>query len=64
MDFDGAKDGDIAIVNGGAAKKTFKFDRVYMPTDNQGISNYAGVSIGPLCPLQFLCFFRHERSKW
>uniref|UniRef100_A0A0E0GFZ2 Kinesin motor domain-containing protein n=1 Tax=Oryza nivara TaxID=4536 RepID=A0A0E0GFZ2_ORYNI len=35
VDFDGAKDGDIAIVNGGAAKKTFKFDRVYMPTDNQ-----------------------------
>ncbi|KAF0916152.1 hypothetical protein E2562_000749 [Oryza meyeriana var. granulata] len=35
VDFDGAKDGDIAIVNGGTAKKTFKFDRVYTPADNQ-----------------------------
>ncbi|XP_040378751.1 kinesin-like protein KIN-14E [Oryza brachyantha] len=35
VDFDGAKDGDIAVVTGGTAKKSFKFDRVYMPTDNQ-----------------------------
>uniref|UniRef100_A0A0D9VNL2 Kinesin-like protein n=1 Tax=Leersia perrieri TaxID=77586 RepID=A0A0D9VNL2_9ORYZ len=35
VDFDGAKDGEIAVVNGGTARKTFKFDRVYMPTDNQ-----------------------------
>ncbi|KAL5209895.1 hypothetical protein ABZP36_005518 [Zizania latifolia] len=35
VDFDGAKDGDIGIVNGGTAKKTFKFDRVYTPMDDQ-----------------------------
>ncbi|KAG8073135.1 hypothetical protein GUJ93_ZPchr0006g40982 [Zizania palustris] len=35
VDFDGAKDGDIGILNGGTAKKTFKFDRVYTPTDDQ-----------------------------
>ncbi|KAL5217241.1 hypothetical protein ABZP36_017925 [Zizania latifolia] len=35
VDFDGAKDGEIGILNGGTAKKTFKFDRVYTPTDDQ-----------------------------
>ncbi|KAM0902479.1 hypothetical protein ACQ4PT_019263 [Festuca glaucescens] len=33
VDFDGANDGDIGIMNG--AKKTFKFDRVYTPKDDQ-----------------------------
>uniref|UniRef100_J3LJ82 Kinesin motor domain-containing protein n=1 Tax=Oryza brachyantha TaxID=4533 RepID=J3LJ82_ORYBR len=40
VDFDGAKDGDIAVVTGGTAKKSFKFDRVYMPTDNQVLDGY------------------------
>ncbi|KAM3262974.1 hypothetical protein ACQJBY_053246 [Aegilops geniculata] len=35
VDFDGANDGDIGIINGGTAKKTFKFDRVYTPKDDQ-----------------------------
>ncbi|CAM0870939.1 unnamed protein product [Alopecurus aequalis] len=35
VDFDGANDGDIGIANGGTAKKTFKFDRVYTPKDDQ-----------------------------
>ncbi|VAI11830.1 unnamed protein product [Triticum turgidum subsp. durum] len=35
VDFDGANDGDIGIMNGGTAKKTFKFDRVYTPKDDQ-----------------------------
>jgi hypothetical protein len=35
VDFDGANEGDIGIMNG--AKKTFKFDRVYTPKDDQGI---------------------------
>ncbi|TYH38301.1 hypothetical protein ES332_D12G101400v1 [Gossypium tomentosum] len=34
VDFDAAKDGDIGILTG-ASKKTFKFDRVYTPKDNQ-----------------------------
>ena len=46
VDFDGANDGDIGIMNGGTAKKTFKFDRVYTPKDDQGISRYFGVVIG------------------
>ncbi|KAM0896676.1 hypothetical protein ACQ4PT_023046 [Festuca glaucescens] len=33
VDFDGSNDGDIGIMNG--AKKTFKFDRVYTPKDDQ-----------------------------
>ncbi|XP_044367620.1 kinesin-like protein KIN-14E [Triticum aestivum] len=33
--FDGANDGDIGIMNGGTTKKTFKFDRVYTPKDDQ-----------------------------
>ncbi|KAL6847623.1 hypothetical protein ACP4OV_022649 [Aristida adscensionis] len=35
VDFDGANDGDIVIANGGPTKKTFKFDRVYTPKDDQ-----------------------------
>ncbi|XP_044983353.1 kinesin-like protein KIN-14E isoform X1 [Hordeum vulgare subsp. vulgare] len=35
VDFDGANDGDIGIMNGGTTKKTFKFDRVYTPKDDQ-----------------------------
>ncbi|KAG9440162.1 hypothetical protein H6P81_020327 [Aristolochia fimbriata] len=36
VDFDGAKDGDLGILtNGGPAKKTFKFDRVFTPKDDQ-----------------------------
>ncbi|XWS41672.1 hypothetical protein CRYUN_Cryun17cG0102500 [Craigia yunnanensis] len=35
VDFDAAKDGDLGILTGGSTKKTFKFDRVYTPKDNQ-----------------------------
>ncbi|XVF59122.1 hypothetical protein PTKIN_Ptkin07bG0249900 [Pterospermum kingtungense] len=35
VDFDAAKDGDLGILTGGSNKKTFKFDRVYTPKDNQ-----------------------------
>ncbi|XP_077233526.1 di-glucose binding protein with Kinesin motor domain-containing protein isoform X2 [Tasmannia lanceolata] len=35
-DFEAAKDGDLGILTGGGStKKTFKFDRVYTPKDNQ-----------------------------
>lgn len=37
MDFDGAKDGELAILMGGSNKKMFKFDRVYTPKDDQGM---------------------------
>ncbi|KAL6660269.1 hypothetical protein ACP70R_002391 [Stipagrostis hirtigluma subsp. patula] len=37
VDFDGANDGDIIIANGGTTKKTFKFDRVYTPKDDQAV---------------------------
>ncbi|XP_074573215.1 kinesin-like protein KIN-14E [Curcuma longa] len=35
IDFDAAKDGEIGIMASGTTKKSFKFDRVYMPKDNQ-----------------------------
>ncbi|XP_042393558.1 kinesin-like protein KIN-14E isoform X2 [Zingiber officinale] len=35
IDFDAAKDGEIGTVAGGTTKKSFKFDRVYTPKDNQ-----------------------------
>ncbi|KAF8780369.1 hypothetical protein HU200_001481 [Digitaria exilis] len=35
VDFDGANDGDITITNAGTTKKTFKFDRVFTPKDDQ-----------------------------
>ncbi|KAK8556728.1 hypothetical protein V6N12_003123 [Hibiscus sabdariffa] len=35
VDFDAAKDGDLGILTGGSTKKTFKFDRVYTPKDDQ-----------------------------
>ncbi|KAM3283226.1 kinesin-like protein KIN-14R [Capsicum chacoense] len=37
VDFDVAKDGELGIVNGSSTKKTFKFDRVYTPRDDQGV---------------------------
>jgi len=36
VDFEAAKDGDIGIISSGSTKKTFKFDRVFTPKDNQG----------------------------
>jgi len=36
VDFEAAKDGDLGIMSGGSTKKTFKFDRVFTPKDNQG----------------------------
>lgn len=38
MDFEAAKDGDL-VVNG-PTKKSFKFDRVYTPKDDQGRKNF------------------------
>ncbi|XP_030455870.2 kinesin-like protein KIN-14R isoform X2 [Syzygium oleosum] len=35
VDFDAAKDGDLGILTGGATRKTFKFDKVYTPKDDQ-----------------------------
>ncbi|GAV68571.1 Kinesin domain-containing protein/Malectin domain-containing protein [Cephalotus follicularis] len=35
VDFNAAKDGDLAILTGGSTKRSFKFDRVYTPKDNQ-----------------------------
>lgn len=37
VDFDAAKDGELAILNAGSTKKTFKFDCVYSPKDDQGV---------------------------
>lgn len=36
-DFDAAKDGCLGIQTSGSTKKSFKFDRVYTPKDDQGI---------------------------
>ncbi|KAL3527570.1 hypothetical protein ACH5RR_012226 [Cinchona calisaya] len=35
VDFDAAKDGELGILNGGSMKKTFKFDCIYTPKDDQ-----------------------------
>ncbi|XP_047959009.1 kinesin-like protein KIN-14R [Salvia hispanica] len=35
MDFDAANDGDLGIAANGSNKKSFKFDRVYTPKDDQ-----------------------------
>ncbi|GAB2286830.1 hypothetical protein Dimus_021221 [Dionaea muscipula] len=35
LDFDGAEDGEIGVLTGGSNKKSFKFDRVYTPKDDQ-----------------------------
>ncbi|GER34517.1 kinesin-4 [Striga asiatica] len=35
IDFDAAKDGELGIYSNGSTKKTFKFDRVYSPKDDQ-----------------------------
>ncbi|XP_078154287.1 kinesin-like protein KIN-14E isoform X1 [Carex rostrata] len=35
VDFDTARDGEIGILTGGATKKTFKFDRIFTPKDDQ-----------------------------
>mgnify|MGYP004711502581 CR=1 FL=1 len=41
VDFDAAKDGELGILNAGSMKKTFKFDRVYTPKDDQGVYFYS-----------------------
>ncbi|CAK7339648.1 unnamed protein product [Dovyalis caffra] len=35
VDFDAGKDGDLEVLTGASARKTYKFDRVYSPRDNQ-----------------------------
>ncbi|GAA0184698.1 microtubule binding motor protein [Lithospermum erythrorhizon] len=35
VEFDGANDGELVVLTGGSLKKTFKFDRVYSPKDDQ-----------------------------
>ncbi|KAG8383643.1 hypothetical protein BUALT_Bualt04G0035300 [Buddleja alternifolia] len=35
VDFDTAKDGELGILSNGPTKKSFKFDRVYTPKDDQ-----------------------------
>lgn len=37
VDFDAAKDGFLGILLSGSTKKTYKFDHVYMPKNDQGI---------------------------
>lgn len=36
VDFDAAKDGCLGILTNGSTKKSFRFDRVYTPKDDQG----------------------------
>lgn len=40
VDFDAAKDGCLGILSGGSTKKSFKFDRVYSPKDDQSKYTY------------------------
>lgn len=50
VDFDAAKDGELGVVN--STKKTFKFDRVYTPKDDQGVTYI----------LHHLCVCRHLKT--
>lgn len=36
VDFDAASNGELGVLNSGSTKKTFRFDRVFTPNDNQG----------------------------
>lgn len=38
VNFDAAKDGELGVISNGSTKKTFKFDRVYSPNDDQGFT--------------------------
>ena len=40
VDFSGAKEGELGVLTSGSTKKTFKFDRVFTPNDDQGIVRY------------------------
>lgn len=40
VDFDAAKDGELGIINNGSTRKTYKFDRVYSPQDDQGAYSF------------------------
>lgn len=65
VDFDAAKEGSLGILTGGTTKKSFKFDRVYTPKDDQG-NIYIHISVFWLihqqyfdfvkCLLLFFCF--------
>ncbi|KAI3747557.1 hypothetical protein L6452_10049 [Arctium lappa] len=35
VDFDAAGNGELGVLNSGSTKKTFRFDRVFTPSDNQ-----------------------------
>nr|XP_043632791.1 kinesin-like protein KIN-14R [Erigeron canadensis] len=35
VDFDTAENGELGVLNSGSTKKTFRFDRVFTPNDNQ-----------------------------
>ncbi|XP_023735541.1 kinesin-like protein KIN-14R [Lactuca sativa] len=35
VDFDAASNGELGVLNSGSTKKTFRFDRVFTPNDNQ-----------------------------
>ena len=40
LDFESAKDGDLTVMSNGAPKRTFKFDVVFGPQDEQGIDAF------------------------
>lgn len=44
VDFNASKDGELGILSVGNSKKTFKFDRVYTPKDDQGDSSISFLS--------------------
>lgn len=45
VDFEAAKDGCLGFLTGGSTKKSFKFDRVYTPKDDQGMLLYVYIYI-------------------
>lgn len=53
VDFDAAKDGCLGILTGGSTKKSFRFDRVYTPKDDQGIQ-ILKISSAPVPPIYCL----------
>ncbi|PIN20753.1 Kinesin (KAR3 subfamily) [Handroanthus impetiginosus] len=63
IDFDAAKDGELGLLSNGSTKKTFKFDRVYTPKDDQAdvFADAAPMAISVLDGYN-LCIFAYGQT--
>lgn len=56
VDFESARDGELGFINSGLPKKTFKFDRVFTPKDDQGKVAFV-IAISQFFSRYKTCFF-------